>query len=216
MMKIMPVGYDHARVFIKEFHYLGTLPKSVKRNFALFVDGNVHAVACYGPIHAPKLPKGLMELRRLAKREGSEIVLSKFLSGTLRQLKKEGILGVLSWADPEAGHHGGIYQATNWIYSEPNSYNWNSHFIDDTGNVVDHRQAFKRFGTSSKKKILEINPTWKSFLPKMKFRYLMPLNADANDLLSKMNARRMPYPKPDIEGPRPFRIPGKFRKEKHK
>lgn len=206
--------FDEALEFVRTFHYLGTLPSSSRTNFAVRVEGRIEALASYGPCHAPRLPQDMLELRRLVKRPGSTVPLSKFLSATLRLLKATGVPGVLTWADPKAGHHGGIYQATNWIYNEPNSYNWNSHFITDTGAVVDHREAFKRFGTSSKKKVLEMNPTWSSFLPVMKYRYLMPLNVDKETLITKLNARELPYPKPAKDGAREKRIPGKWRPDR--
>lgn len=54
--------------------------------------------------------------------------VSKIMAVALRFLKKQspGIRLVVSFADPEAGHHGGIYQATNWVYcgqSSP-SFEW--------------------------------------------------------------------------------------------
>lgn len=208
------IPFDEAMRFVQEFHYLQTLPKSSRINFAVRVAGQPDVVASYGPFHAPRLPDDMLELRRLVKRPGSSVSLSKFLSVTLRILRAAGVPGVLTWADPAAGHHGGIYQATNWIYNEPNSYSWNSHFITDTGAVVDHREAFKRFGTSSKTKVLAINPTWKSFLPVMKYRYLMPLNVNKDTLIARLNARELPFPKPKINGERENRIPSKWRPDR--
>lgn len=42
--------------------------------------------------------------------------LSKFVSTILRMLKKEDII-LISYADEGMGHHGYIYQATNFIYT---------------------------------------------------------------------------------------------------
>ena len=44
--------------------------------------------------------------------------VSKISALALRFLKKEnkGLRMVVSYADPEQGHHGGVYQAGNWIY----------------------------------------------------------------------------------------------------
>ncbi len=196
---------------IRDFHYLGNLPKVVRTNFGGWLDGSLEVVASYGPCHAPRLPKAVLELRRLVKRPGSSVSLSKFLSITARLLKAKGIPALITWADPAHGHHGGIYQAANWIYNEPNSYNWNSHFITDDGRVVDHREAFKRFGTSSKTKVLKINPSWTAFLPQMKYRYVLPLNVEKHQLLESLNAREMPYPKPKYDS-RPKRLSSKFRK----
>jgi hypothetical protein len=173
-----------------KYHYLGDVPAA-----ASICYGNGKSVAAYGPIHAPRMPKDYLELRRLAS-DGTD-VLSSFLSATLRALKSEGVPAVLTWADPAAGHHGGIYQATNWIYTEPRSYNWNSHYRKPDGTVVDHRAAYKMFGSSAKKVVLAAEPTWQAFLPPMKYRYLMPLNVSAADAIQATRSLVRPYPKPD-------------------
>lgn len=209
-----PTSIEHATAaaLIAAHHYLGTLPKAVQRNFGLFVDGVLVAAACYGPCHSAKLPEGFLELRRLVKHPEYEISLSTFLSATLRTLKVEGVSAVVSWADPSAGHHGGIYQATNWIYTEPYSYNWNSHFRRPDGSIVDHRAAFKMFGTSSKTKVLALNPSWTAFLPAMKLRYVMPLRMRKEKVLTALKARARPYPKPDREE-RPIRLSSARRRD---
>lgn len=211
--KAAPISFIEARQFIMAFHYLRTLPTSIKQNYGLFdAAGRLMAVACYGPCHVARMPKEFLELRRLCRHPEHSQPLSRFLAETLRELKSSGVAAVLSWADLAAEHHGGIYQATNWVYTEPYSYNWNSHFKTPDGKIVDHREAFARFGTSSKKKMLEINPSWEAFLPPMKLRYLMPLNWRKNKCLSAMRAKERPYPKPATTA-MPKRIDGSRRKE---
>ena len=57
-----------------------------------------------------------LELNRLVINEGLEKnVLSFFVSGCLNRLPKPSV--VVSYADTSQGHHGYIYQATNWIYT---------------------------------------------------------------------------------------------------
>ena len=201
------VSRAEAATLVAAYHYLGTL----NANLCFGVGDPLEAVAAYGPCHMPKAPEGFIELRRLVKRPDAVLSLSAFLADTLRQLKRRGVRAVLTWADPAAGHHGGIYQATNWVYNEPRSYNWNSHFKTEDGSVVDHREAYKRFGTSSKTKVLALNPGWTAFLPAMKYRYVMPLNAPKAECLAALNARELPYPKPAVTGPREKRIASKRR-----
>lgn len=45
--------------------------------------------------------------------------VSKIMSVALKWLKSsnQGIKLVVSYADPDQNHHGGIYQATNWLYA---------------------------------------------------------------------------------------------------
>ena len=181
---------EEAHAFMKKHHYLGDVPATASLCYS-----NGRSVAAYGPIHAPRMPKNYLELRRLAS-DGSDI-LSRFLSATLKALKAEGVPAVLTWADPAAGHHGGIYQATNWIYTEPRSYSWNSHYRKPDGTIIDHRAAYKLFGSSAKKVVLAAEPTWETFLPPMKYRYLMPLNVRAAEAIQATNSLLRPYPKPD-------------------
>jgi len=57
-----------------------------------------------------------LELNRLVVNEGLEKnVLSFFVSSCLNRLPKPSV--VVSYADTSQGHHGFIYQATNWIYT---------------------------------------------------------------------------------------------------
>lgn len=56
------------------------------------------------------------ELNRLCVNDGLEKnVLSYFVSSCLKKLPKD--LIIVSYADTSQGHHGYIYQATNWIYT---------------------------------------------------------------------------------------------------
>ena len=57
-----------------------------------------------------------LELNRLVINEGLEKnILSFFVSSSLKKLPKPSV--VVSYADTSQGHHGFIYQATNWIYT---------------------------------------------------------------------------------------------------
>src|SRR4051794_16302538 len=58
------------------------------------------------------------ELARVALREHTAAV-TRIVSVALRMVKRAfpGLRLVVSYADPDRGHHGGIYQAGNWIYT---------------------------------------------------------------------------------------------------
>lgn len=192
-MNVFVIPTAEAAAVIEAHHYLGTLPRNSAPCFAC--EGNA-AIAAYGPLHMPRGPANFVELRRLVRQPGAELSLSAFLAATLRELKSRGVAAVVTWADPAAGHHGGIYQATNWVYNEPRSYNWNSAFITETGETVGHREAFTRFGTSSKKKVLALMPGWRAVLPPPKYRYLMPLSISKAEALAAIKGIEKPYPKP--------------------
>lgn len=191
------ISVQLAESFIRDHHYLGTLPSSVRLNYGATEGPFLMAVACYGPCHNPRSPKDWLELRRLAVHPSAHrFTLSRFLAQTLRILRRRGVPAVLTWADPNMGHHGGIYQATNWIFTQPPSWNWNSWFKTPEGKVLNHRDAFKLCGTSSKAGVLAQHPDWTAFRPLPKYRYLKCLNIRKAKALSLLNCEESPYPKP--------------------
>lgn len=196
-----PISFDDAARLVEEFHYSHSLPKVVRRNFGSFDDrGKLQAAACYGPPVSRNIPKEWLELRRLVVRPTAQgFKLSQFLAQTLRALKVERVAAVISFADPEAGHHGGIYQATNWICTDKDfgrhkgSTKW---FKNERGEVVHPRSCNAKFGTSAVGAVLERNPGWTAFVPELKIRYLMPLALRKDKALKLLNTRELPYPKP--------------------
>ena len=197
---IREVPEDEAAGFIAAHHYLGTTPRGC---FALGAGHPLAAVAVYGPPHVPRVPSGWLELRRLAAHD-APFQLSQFLGATLRKLKKT-TRAVVTYADPAVGHHGGIYQATNWLHAPPRSYCWNSSYRLPDGRVKTHRDVFKELGTSAKERVAELRPDWVPFLPPMKYRYIYPLQIGAAEAIAELNAVLRAHPKPDHEDTRPYR-----------
>lgn len=193
--------YD-AQPLVEAFHYSKKLPEAT-HNFGAFhpVTGELLAVACYSVciLNAarPGKPRreGWLELRRLVRRPGAVLILSQFLSSSLRALKHEGVPAVLSYADPEQDHHGGIYQATNWIATK-SSPQGNSNWIIPTGEELHNRTVSARYGTSDRKRILAIHPDWIPRRPKGKIRYLMPLCLRPKRALAALQTVARSYPKP--------------------
>ena len=111
--------------FIMKKHYAQRKP-SISYAYGLFIDGEMEGVATIGKPASNPLCVGvcgseysqyIYELNRLIVNESlPPNTLSKFLSLVLKDLKNEKIL-IVSYADDGAGHHGYIYQATNWIYT---------------------------------------------------------------------------------------------------
>jgi hypothetical protein len=108
--------------------------------------------------------------------------VSRIVAQAMRFLKRQsqGLRMIVSYADPEAGHHGGIYQAGNWLYTGPSG------------------EAIKVFykGKWSHKKTVDDAGVSQANLPKKKVqgkhRYLMPLD-DAMRVQIAPLAK--PYPK---------------------
>ena len=106
-------------------HYAKRIP-NIMNCFGLY-NGNkqLQGVISYGSPPSPSLVVGsfngkyteiFLELNRLCVNENLEKnVLSFFVSQSIRHLQKPKVL--VSYADTSQGHHGYIYQATNWIYT---------------------------------------------------------------------------------------------------
>lgn len=106
-------------------HYAKRIP-SISYAFGLFDDKNTLIGICtFGCPPSRSLCVGVcgieyvynvFELNRLCVNDGLEKnVLSYFISSCLNGLD-DGLI-VVSYADTSQGHHGYIYQATNWIYT---------------------------------------------------------------------------------------------------
>lgn len=113
--------------------------------------------------------------------------VSKIMTIAVKFLKKAQprLQLVVSYADPEQGHHGGIYQACNWIYTGPSG------------------KAIKIFykGKWSHKKTVDDAGVNQNNLPKKvatgKHRYLMPLDAAMREQIARL---AKPYPKRTMRG----------------
>lgn len=105
-------------------HYAGRKPQ-VTKAFGWYEDDRLVAVCTFGKPASPQLCDGICgkefsssvyELNRLVRVEDFDGQLSQFISGCLRELKKENWI-VVSYADSGMIHHGYIYQASNFIYT---------------------------------------------------------------------------------------------------
>jgi hypothetical protein len=128
------------------------------------------------------------ELVRIALKS-HQAPVSKILSIALRFLRSQspGLQLLVSFADPEAGHHGGIYQATNWIYSGKSS---NSFEYRLNGKRLNKRgYTGKNFNGAPRR---EIPKNAVRVATVGKHRYLMPLT---EALRKKLASLAKPYPK---------------------
>jgi len=182
-------SFEAAKYAVQHWHYSGTMPAG--RNVYVGVwesseflgavmfgmgSGNSTNGKRYGlaPSHQ------MAELVRVALRHHKAPV-TRIIAVSLRFLQKQSpnLRLVISMADPRAGHHGGIYQGGNWIYTgttKPDVQYFSN------GEWVHHRTATARGSAKG----LPSKP-----LPP-KHRYLMPLDAEMRKQIEPL---RKPYPK---------------------
>lgn len=99
---------------------------------------------------------------------------------------------IVSFADPNEGHYGGIYQAGNWIYTGltastceyvgPDGKRWHSRMVKTSGWTNVQGKLRKVLTPTQCKKIEKLG----------KHRYLMPLDEEMRDIIAPL---AKPYPK---------------------
>jgi hypothetical protein len=187
-LKIDWATHAAARYACENWHYSRCLPVGKLVKVGTWENGKFIGVVLFGRGANCNMVKGY----GLSQDQGCELVrialtkhkspVSKIAAQAIRFLKKQSpnLRLIVSYADPEAGHHGGIYQAGNWVYRGLSAsavkvwYNnkW-SHkkSVDDAG--VDQANL-------AKKRVAG------------KHSYLMPLD---NEMRKRILPLSKPYPK---------------------
>jgi hypothetical protein len=192
-LKIDWATHEAAKYACVNWHYSGCLPVGKLVKVGAWENGKFIGVVLFGR----GANKSLGEPYGCDQTESCELVrialtshitpVSKIMSFALKWLKKtnEKIKLVVSFADTEVGHHGGIYQATNWIY-------------DGLTNSADeylykgkrwHGRAFRKSHGSH---LNYMNKGLQIVRGAQKHRYLMPLDADIKQRILPLSK---PYPK---------------------
>lgn len=189
-MILKPASAKAVRYAIMNWHYSKAVPSVIKA-FSVFNDaGDWCGVICYSQgannniASAFNLEKGnVIELVRIAM-NGKQQNVSKPLAVSLKLIEKSCPLVdiVVSYADPEQGHEGIVYQAANWVFtgkSKPQR-----EVIDPrTGKVMHKRTANSVFGT-----IKGLDKSKELF----KLKYAYALTNRGKDILKGL---ALPYPK---------------------
>jgi len=194
-LKLDWCSHKAAKYAVEHWHYSKTIPKSKLVKFGVWEDDIFIGVIIYGSGACNNLlkPYGLKqdegcELVRIALKKHINPV-SKMINISLNILKRNfpNLKIVISFADRNENHHGGIYQASNWIYNgiSPNGYFYKA----PNGKIYHPRNVSK----DTWKPQISISPDICEKILKIgKHRYLYPLNKKMRkqiELLAK------PYPK---------------------
>lgn len=155
---ITKINVVTARPFVEKWHYSKSLPGCVYY-FGLYRKEELIGVAAYGKPamrYQAKCYGCDIELRRLCLiDETPKNAESRFISLTLKYLKKEGVIAVLSLADPEHFHQGIIYKASNFEYLGEER-GGGSRLILIDGIEVHSRTAWAIYGTSGIKSLQKL------------------------------------------------------------
>jgi len=193
-LKIDWATHEASKYACKNWHYSKCIPMSKLVKIGVWEFDKFIGVLIFshGATQHLGKPYGLSmteccELTRIALTKHHASV-SRILSISMRFLKKSnpGIRLIVSFADQTRGHHGGIYQATNWIYTGQTSSK--KFFRDPNGKLWHSRRASLK--PCRGKKL--VSNKWKIEIQKPKHRYLMPLD---KEIQKQIEPLRKPYPK---------------------
>lgn len=169
-MQVIPVDKSTCSEFITKKHYSRKMSIFWK-GFALIEDNRITGVVCFGQ-PSPSIQKHafenrdfpLLELTRLVVQSKTKNAASFLVGNALKQLNS---CAVVSYADMEMGHHGYIYQATNWLYTGKTISHDHLYLVD--GKRV-HPMSLRDMGITNTKKWAKDNNI-QTVKPSPKHRY---------------------------------------------
>ena len=189
-----------AKYACENWHYSKSVPVPPLVKIGAWERGKFIGVVLFSRGATPSLlkPFGLRqtegcELTRIALRSHSSAV-SRIVRLAVLFLKRSSnnLRLIVSFADPNQGHHGGVYQAGNWIYSGETANSFE--YIGPDGKRWHPRMVKKQGWTTVQGKVRKVftpDQCTKIKVPG-KHRYLMPLDKQMRKRVQSMSK---PYPK---------------------
>lgn len=182
------------------WHYAKAVPVGKLVKVGAWEDGRFIGVVIFsrGANNHIGQPYGLQqdqvcELTRVALRDHVSPV-SQILAKAIKFLASvcPGLRLIVSYADKDQNHHGGIYQATNWIYEGLFGVGTLGAFIVKGKKVHPRSVAAKGVKQSIEAVRQQLDPNAQEFKTSGKHKYLMPLD---KKMKKSLLPRHKPYPK---------------------
>jgi hypothetical protein len=183
----------------RHWHYSRTLPPGKTVKVGAWENGRFIGAVVFSRGATPEIgsPYNLdqtevCELTRVALRDHVAPV-SRIIAIALRFLKRAspGLRLVVSFADTAQGHHGGIYQAGNWLYAGATE----THAFRVLGRVWHPRSLHSRYGVGGQSVPWlrqHVDPKAARISAGFKHRYLMALDPA---MRTQIEPLRRQYPK---------------------
>ena len=193
--KIKSIDKKLANLIQIKNHYLKT-HASCTQAFGLFEDEDLIGVILYGNPTAPTTNKicgnahikDVVEITRLWVKDDTPKNTESFFIGRTLKLVNKPI--VVAFADPEAGHIGTVYQASNFLYTGKS--NRGGKVISIKNNNIHNKTLWKQYKTA--KKIREVfgdeNVYYKEYVTKHRYVYFKN-----KKLINKLIYKSESYPK---------------------
>lgn len=198
-LKLDWCSHEAAKYAVEKWHYSHTMPKSKLAKIGVWEDGKFIGVVVFGVGATADLVKSY----GLDKTQGCELVrvaltthkaqVSRIVSIAIKILKRAmpGIRLIVSFADPDQGHVGGIYQAGGWVYAGK-SMSSEEYVINGKRWHGRAFRASKPAHLTTKQAASLMDPDFKTIMGSTKYRYLYPLDAAMRQQIEPL---RKPYPK---------------------
>lgn len=189
--KVQPIKKRECREWLLHKHYAKRIP-SISYAFGLYENSTLQGVCTFGKPASPFICIGICgadysdfvyELNRLCVTTNLENnVLSFFVASALKSLSDNMIL--VSYADTAYGHHGYIYQATNWIYTGQTKPMRDKQIVGN-GTHARHNNIYEQGGE------------WEWVDRSIKHRYVFFVGKQRKEFRRNLKYPVLPYPKGD-------------------
>lgn len=213
-LTVAPVAYAAARYAVETWHYSRKMPNARNVLLGVWEDDRYIGVVIFGRGASPDLGRQyqltqmqVCELTRVALTTHRAPV-SQIVAAALDVLHRTspGLRLVVSFADPERGHHGGIYQAGNWVYTGCGQ----THAYVVHGERVHPKTLYMRHGVGGQSIPWlreHVDPNAERVVLPGKHRYLYPLDRAMRRRVTKL---AQPYPPrgQGVDGDTPGSQPG--------
>lgn len=188
--------YAAAKYACERWHYSKCIPSTLQKIYAIGLWENdiFSGVIIYGHGANPQIgsPYNLniyevCELTRIAMKPNHLIPVSKFISLSIKLFLKKSFPKmrlIVSYADEGQDHHGGVYQASNWIYVGKSPGVPSLFYKGKKWHAKALRTSFPKLKHS--------DPSIKKMPATDKHKYLMPLDNDMKNKILKLSKK---YPK---------------------
>lgn len=199
-LKIDWATHEAAKYACENWHYSQVIPVGKLVKVGAWEDGKFIGVVLFGR----GANNNMLKPFGLNQDEGCELVrvalknhqtpVSKILSFAIKFLKKQApkLRLIVSYADADQDHHGGIYQATNWVYDGLKNAGTMGAFIINGKKTHPKSVHSKGVKQSLEEVRKHLDPNATIFYTKGKHRYLMPLDAEMRERIMPL---AKPYPK---------------------
>ena len=200
--------YQEAKSLVERYHYSHRWPGAVlvvgtlHNHGGLFGDLGEAVAACVFGISATKWRVDLLELQRLVRVDSCKIPLTGLISFTVKFIKRQGISDLLiSYADNDENHHGGIYQAASWNFAglrKPQTLGVIVDGVKIHGRTLNHTSGKYALGTRSVSQLREKYPNrdFRPWTDSGKYLYWKSLTNTGKRKAKLVGLESLPYIKP--------------------